>query len=84
MDTDDSLNDSPSGDEIGRQLRDTSPQRSQLRPACKTLPFVEKVRDEVVLLAYHLWMEERGERSYIQQGKHAGMTGHFNTICAVC
>ena len=37
MDVDDSLNDSSSDDEIERQLR---PQRGQLRPARKTLPFM--------------------------------------------
>jgi hypothetical protein len=37
MDADDSLNDSSSEDEIERQLR---PQRGQLRPARKTLPFM--------------------------------------------
>jgi hypothetical protein len=40
MDADDSLNDSSSDYEIERACGAQGPQRSQLRPACKTLPFV--------------------------------------------
>jgi hypothetical protein len=41
---------------------------------------VEKVRIEVISLAYYSMNQGERERSYVQQEQYAGMTGHFNSL----